>query len=344
MPDYHAFHFIPPQALERLARDRSLPAHLRRAFAEAIRVDTQLRRVRREHARLSRLNRELPSALIAPEMPAIEVYRCGHGTTLPGAPLAHPDRSRDEAVRDAFERTVQVARFYRQLFGRNSVDGAGKTLLSSVHFSVGYANAFWNGAQMVYGDGDGEVFTGFTRADDVIAHELTHGVTQYSAGLGYANQAGGLNESLSDVFGVMFRHWRQQQDVEVADWRIGPGILGPAATSRGYACLRDLADPGATHCLTPQPAHFSRYHDGMDPHDSSGIANHAFYLAARSIGGYSWETPGRIWYQAMTAYPASPGLRMGAFANRTRKAARMLRPDEPLVARAVDESWKAVGL
>lgn len=338
------FAFIPRQALERLARDRSLPAQQRRAFAEAIRIDMQLRRVRREHARLSRLARDLPSALSAPEMPAIEVYRCGHGTALPGAHLAHPDHSRDEAVRDAFDRTAQVARFYRQLFGRNSLDGAGKTLVSSVHFSVGYANAFWNGAQMVYGDGDGEVFTGFTRADDVIAHELTHGVTQYSTGLGYANQAGALNESLSDVFGVMFRHWRLQQDVATADWRIGPSILGPAALARGYACLRDLADPGAAHCLTPQPAHFSRYRDGMDPHESSGIANHAFYLAARAIGGYSWETAGRIWYQAMTGYAASQGLRMGAFAHRTRKAARAQHPDQPSVARAVDDAWQAVGL
>jgi Zn-dependent metalloprotease len=279
-----------------------------------------------------------------PGAPDIDIYRCGHRTTLPGTPLPRPDRSQDSAAHEAFHRTEEVARFYRECFGRNSVDDAGTTLVSSVHFGTAYCNAFWNGQQMVYGDGDGEFFMGFTQADDVIAHELTHGVTQYSVGLGYTNEAGALNESLSDVFGAMFRQWRLQQDAPLADWRIGADILGPGMTSRGHECLRDLSDPGAMHCLTPQPAHYAEYRDGMDPHDGSGIASHAFYLAAIALGGPSWGTAGGIWYQAMTAYETAPDLGMRAFAGRTLDAARLRHPDEPGAAQAILDAWRAVGL
>src|SRR5206468_3051000 len=129
-----------------------------------------------------------------------------------------------------------------------SVDNAGKTLVSSVHYGVGYNNAFWNGNQMTYGDGDGNIFVDFTKAPDVIGHELTHGVTQYSAALSYSNEPGGLNESMSDVFGSMFRQWEAHQNVTKADWLIGHEIMGPGALAKGYTCLRDMSNPAAKHC------------------------------------------------------------------------------------------------
>jgi len=336
---------VPRKLLERFARDRRLSAATRRAFADAALLEVQWRKVRTEQGRLSRMARSLlPSGRVAPAAPAIEVYDCAHGTALPGAHVGSPARSKDATVRRAQAETAAVADFYRSLFGRSSVDGAGKTLVSSVHYSVGYNNAFWNGTQMVYGDGDGDIFVDFTQSNDVIAHELTHGVTQYTAGLGYANQAGGLNESLSDVFGSMFRQWRAGQDVAAADWLIGADILGPGAKARGYACLRDLAAPSARHCLSPQPFRFAQYRDGMDPHESSGIANHAFYRAATAVGGHSWEKAGRIWYQALTGPAPSPGLRMAGFANRTRAAAKQLFPGDATVSAAIDQAWAAVGL
>jgi Zn-dependent metalloprotease len=336
---------VPRRVLERFSRDRRLSAAARRAFADAVRIETQWRKVRAEQGRLARLAQTvLPSGLRAPATQGIEVYTCGHGTSLPGSHVTNPGSSRDATVKRASVQTTAVAEFYRKLFGRVSVDGAGKTLVSSVHYSVRYNNAFWNGGQMVYGDGDGDIFVDFTHADDVIAHELTHGVTQYSAGLGYSNQAGGLNESVSDVFGSMFRLWRAAQTVTGADWLIGGDILGPGAKMRGFTCLRDLANPAATHCLSPQPMHFDQYRDGMDPHDSSGIANHAFYLAALAIGGRSWEKAGPIWYRALTHYAPTPGLRMRGFANRTRTAAKQLFPGDATLIRAVDNAWAAVGL
>lgn len=336
---------IPQDVLERFAKDKKLTAAQRKSFADAATFEKEWRKVRSHQARLSRLAKSiLPAGLAAAAPPAIVVYNCNHSNTLPGAPVPNPGSSTDGTAKRAYVETSAVADFYQKLFGRNSVDNAGKTLLSSIHYSVNYNNAFWNGSQMTYGDGDGNIFIDFTRSTDVIAHELTHGVTQFSAALSYTNEAGGLNESVSDVFGSMFRQWRAKQDVKKADWLIGKDIMGPGAIAKGYTCLRDMSNPAAKHCLAPQPTKYSQYQDGMDPHYSSGIPNFAFYKAAIAIGGKSWEKAGKIWYQALTGYPASPNMKIGVFADRTRTLAGTLFPTEPAVKTAVDKAWKAVGL
>jgi len=276
--------------------------------------------------------------------PVITVFNCNHASTLPGVPVNNPGTSADATAKRAFAQSSDVADFYMKLFGRNSVDNAGKTLLSSIHFSIKYNNAFWNGTQMVYGDGDGNIFLDFTKAPDVIGHELTHGVTQYSAGLNYTNEPGGLNESISDVFGSMFRQWQANQDVTKADWLIGKEIMGPGALAKGFTCLRDMSNPAAKHCLAPQPTNYSQYKPGMDPHYSSGIPNFAFYKAATAIGGKSWDKTGKIWYMALTGFPPKPSMTMTFFAGRTRTLAKSLFSNDPKIATAVDKAWKAVGL
>lgn len=336
---------IPSDVLERFSRDKSLSAAERRNFADMAKFEAHWRKVRSVQTRanalaLLSLSGKTPLAAT----PAITVYNCAHGTSLPGAPIANPGSASDQTARRAFTQTTAVAEFYRQVFGRNSVDDLGMTLQSSIHYGVKYNNAFWNGSQMTYGDGDGNIFVDFTRGNDVIGHELTHGVTQFSAQLGYANEAGGLNESMSDVFGSMFRQWSAKQDVTKADWLIGSGIMGPGAIAKGYTCLRDMSKPGAAHCIAPQPAHYSKYKPGMDPHYSSGIPNLAFCKAALAIGGKSWEKTGQIWYQALTAFKPSPNMKMKTFARRTRTLAKKLYPAEPAVFNAVDKAWRAVGL
>jgi Zn-dependent metalloprotease len=216
--------------------------------------------------------------------------------------------------------------------------------MSSIHYGVKYNNAFWNGSQMTYGDGDGAVFIDFTRGNDVMAHELTHGVTQYTLGLVYANEAGGLNESMSDVFGSMFRQWEASQDVTAADWLIGHDILGPTAIAKGFTCLRDMSNPAAAHCLAPQPTHFSQYHGGMDPHESSGIPNLAFYKIAKTVGGKSWLKVGQVWYSVLSKTAPRPNMHMSEFANATRATAKTLFPTDPALFAAVDAGWKSVGL
>ncbi len=335
---------IPDSVLRRFRDDPALSAELRSQFGRSLAISGQLRRLRSAAATLTRTFAMAGTPRAVSQTPAITVADCRHSSTLPGKAVAHPGTSKDATARRAFAETTLVAQFYRDVFGRNSVDNAGLTLLSSIHYGQKYNNAFWNGNQMTYGDGDGAIFLDFTLASDVIGHELTHGVTQYSAGLDYTDEPGGLNESISDVFGSMFRQWQAKQTTDQADWLIGREIMGPQATAKGYICLRDMAAPDAAHCLSPQPTNYSQYHPGMDPHDSSGIANLAFANAAKAIGGHSWEKAGAIWYKALTGYPPSPALTMAAFAGRTRDLATSLFAGDASVHAAIDTAWTGVGL
>lgn len=335
---------IPADVLDRLSRDPNLTDDERQHFADMATSERAWRQIRALQAPVQAAMRSLSSQTVVAATPAITVYDCKNGTSLPGRAVAQPGTSVDLTAQRAFTETTAVAEFYRAAFGRNSVDNLGMTLQSSIHYGMRYNNAFWNGTQMTYGDGDGNIFVDFTKSTDVIAHELTHGVTEFTARLRYTNEPGGLNESVSDVFGSMFRQWRLKQTAAQADWLIGPGIMGPGALTRGYTCLRDMANPAATHCLSPQPTHYKQYRTGMDPHESSGIPNLAFCRAAVAIGGASWEKAGKIWYQALAGYAATPTLKMKTFANRTRTQATKLFPAEPAVATAVDQAWKGVGL
>ncbi|MGC2236026.1 MAG: M4 family metallopeptidase [Pyrinomonadaceae bacterium] len=339
---------IPPQVLEKFAKDKDLTDQQRQYFADAAKLEQEWRRARTATAKLATMSLSLlptaVSAVAAAATPSVVVFDCQHGTTLPGVPVINPGSSTDGSAKRTFNETTQVVNFYKTIFGRNSLDNAGMTLLSSIHFSVNYNNAGWTGTQMKYGDGDGNIFIDFTKSNDVIGHELAHGVTQFTSGFAYINESGGLNESMSDVFGSMFRQWRANQTVSTADWLIGKEIMGPGARSRGFTCLRDMANPAATHCLSPQPTKFSQYHNGMDPHDSSGIPNFAFYKAAKAIGGKSWEKTGKIWYQALAGFAPSPNMKMKTFADRTRKLAGTMFPADASIKTAVDNAWKAVGI
>lgn len=226
---------------------------------------------------------------------------------LPG-PVVQPPYS--GAAKEAHDGLAATYDFFSDVYGRNSIDDRGLHLVGTVHFGVDYNNAFWNGRQMVFGDGDGVAFVGFTGALDVIAHELTHGVTEFTAGLEYHKQPGALNESFSDVFGALVKQYVLKQDARSADWLIGAGILGP--NINGVA-LRSMKDPGSAYDdpamggKDPQPKRMADYlnlpddewNDWGGVHINSGIPNHAFYLVATQLGGNAWEDAGEIWYNAL---------------------------------------------
>lgn len=335
---------IPKDALERLANDVGLSEELRKASEHTSRISAELRKLRDQAIALTSATKAvgtLPAAL-AP-FPAVTLYDCQQQQATPGTPLSNPGQSDDPTASRAFQETMAVADFYAKVFGRNSIDGAGMTLMSSIHYGENYNNALWNGSQMIYGDGDNQIFTDFTHSNDVIGHELTHGVTQHSLQLLYSGDAGGLNESIADCFGSMFRQWRANQDVNHADWLIGHDILGPMARAKGYTAIRNMADPADPHCIAPQPTQYSQVTPDMDPHYSSGPPNLAFYLACKSVGGKSWETIGQVWYSALTGAP-SPDMKMKEFADRTRHLAVRNHLTAPSIAIAVDQAWKRVGL
>lgn len=339
---------MPAAVLRRLADDDTIPAESRQALVDSAAVEASWRELRKAHTDATQAGlvakgiTSLRLAGVLAPAPAVTVYDCKNTQSLPGAPVSDPGTSSDGPARRAFGTTEAVVEFYRDCFGRNSVDDAGMTLMSSIHYGVRYDNAFWNGSQMTYGDGDGRVFTDFTKSDDVIGHELTHGVTQYTAGLDYSDEPGALNESVSDVFGSMFHQWRAKQTVAKADWLIGPDVLGPVALVKGYTCLRSMADPGSPQCLSPQPSRYSDYIDGGDPHENSGIPNHAFYLAAKAIGGQAWEKAGKVWFAALTS--ARPTTGFADFAALTRAATKSLFPGDSKVYRGIDDAWTHVGI
>ena len=212
----------------------------------------------------------------------------------------------DQAVDEAYDGLGATYNLYSQVFHRDSIDDKGLPLQGVVHYDSDYNNAFWNGARMIFGDGDGKAFISFTKALDVIGHELTHGVTEFTCNLEYHNQSGALNESMSDVFGTLVKQYALKQTVDEADWLIGAGILGPALEGRA---LRSMKDPGSAFKGDDQPGHMKDYMTFPDTdagdyggvHTNSGIPNKAFFLAATAIGGNAWKEAGQIWYKALLA-------------------------------------------
>jgi Zn-dependent metalloprotease len=336
---------IPRDVLTRLAQDKELTAEIRKTLFDTAQISHELRELRSQAARLTSIAVAHAGALpeLAPA-PTVTVYDCKHTQSLPGTPVPNPGSAKDSTAKRAFKETTSVAKFYKDVFNRNSIDDHGMTMMSSIHYGQKFNNAMWNGSQMLYGDGDGSIFIDFTNGDDVIGHELTHGVTQHSLQLNYADEAGGLNESMSDCFGSMFRQWEKKQNVNKADWLIGHDIMGPTAKARGFTCLRDMADPAAKHCLAPQPTQYSQITPGMDPHYSSGPPNLAFYTACKTLGGSSWEKIGQVWYRSLTGFGPTPAMKMKPFADRTRQVAHTMFSGTPAVADAVDQGWKHVGL
>lgn len=336
--------FIPDEVLKRLACDPTLSKEACESAAYSSRLNQHFRDIRDESKKLAGFLLENHNLVKLTDNPEVTLFDCRQTQSLPGLQVKDPVKSDDESVRRTYGETDLMATFLRQEFKRNSIDDAGMTLMSSVHYGKKYNNAMWNGLQMIYGDGDGELFIDFTSGIDVIAHELAHGLTQYTLQLEYDDEPGGLNESLSDCFGSMFRQWRLKQDAASADWLIGSDIIGPATRERGYTCLRDMAEPDGKHCLAPQPTRHEELKPGQDPHNTSGPPNLAFSTACKHMGGHSWETIGKIWYHVMNTAGMQPRMNMEQFASKTRAAALELFGQGSDAQAAVNAGWKKVGL
>ncbi len=279
------------------------------------------------------------------------VYDARNGTTLPGT-IARKEGDgpvADVAVNEAYDGSGITYDLYKNIYSRDSIDNNGMRLDSTVHYKKDYDNAFWDGEQMVYGDGDGELFNRFTIAIDVIGHELTHGVTQFEAKLVYSQQPGALNESMSDVFGSLVKQYSLNQTADQADWLIGAGLL--AAGVNGVA-LRSMKAPGTAYDdpvlgKDPQPGHMNDYvntsSDNGGVHINSGIPNRAFYTVATQLGGKAWEKAGQIWYVTLRDKLTSSS-NFQSCANQTYTVAGALFGAGSLEQQAVKLGWSEVGI
>jgi Zn-dependent metalloprotease len=299
---------VPPHVLRALAESKD-----RRVQEAALRTLTLSARVRGRREILGPVRASL--ALASTGGKHRTIYDAGHGTQLPPLPEQKVrdeggPPSADPAVNEAYDGLGATYDLFSEVYGRDSIDGHGMTLVGVVHYGLDFNNAFFDGAEMAFGDGDGKIFVGFTKAIDVIGHELTHGVTAATADLEYHKQSGALNESFSDVFGSLVKQHALGQDAKSADWLIGAGILAPGINGKA---LRSMKDPGSAYDdpklggKDPQPKHMDDYVDLPDDpfddnggvHLNSGIPNHAFYLVADQLGGNAWDDAGAIWYNAL---------------------------------------------
>jgi Zn-dependent metalloprotease len=283
------------------------------------------------------------------------VFDCANSNSVSSATVARTEdgpASADDSVNNAFDGLGSTRDFYKEVFDRDSIDGRGMRLNGYVHFGSSFNNAFWDGSHMVFGDGDGVLFTDFTGSLDVIGHELTHGVTELTAGLTYHNQPGALNESISDVFGSLVKQWARKQTADQADWLIGAEIFTPDIDADA---LRSMKAPGTAYNnklfgRDPQPDHMSKFvmlpdtddGDNGGVHINSGIPNKAFFLTATGIGGNAWEAPGHIWYAALKA--SSEMTNFQEFADLTHVTAGQLFGWQSAEQQAVVSAWKEGGI
>lgn len=334
--------FLPPYVLEHIATQGS--DRLRDCARHTL-VDDR-------HFRARAGSTGLPPGSLQPGQPARYIHSAEQQRTLPGQLVRREGDgdSGDPAIDEAYRWLGATYQFFWEVLQRHSIDGQGMALVGTVHYGQDYENAFWDGTQMVFGDGDGELFNRFTIALEVVAHEMAHGVIDREAKLVYAQQPGALNESIADVFGSLVKQYQRGETAEQADWLIGEGLF----TERvGGRALRSMAEPGSAYDdpvlgRDPQPSHMDDYveteEDNGGVHINSGIPNHAFYLAATTLGGHAWEHLGPIWYDTLLDRRLSQESDFATFAELTLDNARQRFGASGREQKAVEDAWHAVGM
>jgi Zn-dependent metalloprotease len=345
------FCLLPPHVLREIAKRGN--QNQRNAALDTLALDSTMR--------AQRATLQLLAPMVAPAVMAATaatakvhrtIYTAANSQDLPGALTRSEGQATvaDSAVNEAYDGLGATFDFYLEIFRRNSIDDRGLPLVASVHYGRNYDNAFWNGHQMVFGDGDGEMFNHFTGALDVIGHELTHGVTGSEVNLTYLQQSGALNESISDVFGSLVKQYKLGQTVAEADWLIGAGLL-----KFPNQALRSMKQPGTAYenelmGRDPQPADMAHYvqsaEDNGGVHINSGIPNRAFFLVADALKGsasHAWEKAGQIWYDTIRDARLKPSADFAAFAGRTVANAAQRYGTNSDEQRAVIDAWRTVG-
>jgi Zn-dependent metalloprotease len=204
-------------------------------------------------------------------------------------------------VRNAYNFAGATYDFYFNVLGRDSVDGAGMDLLSTVRYcslfsDCPFPNAYWNGFQMVYGDT-------YASALDVVGHELTHGVTENTSALLYYGQPGAINESLSDVFGEIVQLANLPAgDPEQTAWLMGENLP--------VGAVRSMSNPGAygDPDRMTSASYWATSDDDYGVHSNSGVNNKAAFLIAEGgvFNGYDMGAgigitkTAQVYYQAQT--------------------------------------------
>lgn len=278
------------------------------------------------------------------------VYNSGGQQALPGQLLIKEGgSSADATASDAYKFAGVTYNFFKAKFGRDSFNGSGAALHSSVHFGYKYVNAYWDGSQMVYGDGDGVYASAFARDQDVVVHELTHAVTQYEANLVYQGQSGALNEAYSDIMAAAADAYAAG-GVRAATWNLAEAIWTPGKAGDAMRYMNNPTKDGQSTDYYPE--RYTGKEDNGGVHLNSGIANLAFYLTVAGgkhprgktstvVPALGIDKGAAIYYRALTEYLSSNATFQDA-RNATAQAATELYGAD--AAAAVHAAWTAVGV
>jgi Zn-dependent metalloprotease len=348
----HLACILPPEILERVILEGT--PEQRRAALNTLSTDNALRSLRAQNAIIrAEGGRPLDPNVAEGGTPLRTILDCAHTQDPASARIARNEGdgpTGDAATDEAYDGLGATYELYWDVFHRDSINDEGLPLKGYVHYGNGYDNAFWDGQEMIFGDGDGELFNRFTVSVDIMGHELTHGVTEDEAQLAYYQQSGALNESVSDVFGSLVKQYALGQKADEADWLIGAGLIA------GYPdqALRSMKAPGTAYDNPKlgkdgQPAHMRDYvrttRDNGGVHTNSGIPNHAFYLAATNLGGNAWDLAGRIWYETLRDPHLRPTAQFRTFARLTLLAVQRLgHAHGSPEYQAVQDAWGQVGV
>ncbi|HEX5754345.1 MAG TPA: M4 family metallopeptidase [Archangium sp.] len=278
------------------------------------------------------------------------VYSANNGTTTPGTLKRSEGQA---AIGDAhvdinYDMLGVTYNCYKTLFNRDSYDNLGATLTSTVHYGSNYVNAYWDGTQMVYGDGNNSDSIELGKDLDVTVHELTHAVTDSESDLIYSGESGGLNESMSDIFAGVCESWTRSWAVDADVFKIGEDIWTPGTAGDALRYMDDPARDGVSLDF------YGDYSPGVDVHYSSGISNLVFSLLSKggvhprgkstnSVPAIGPEKAGRIFYKANTdLFTTSTTFEQAK--TYTIQAADALYGAGSAESLAVNEAWKAVGV
>lgn len=250
----------------------------------------------------------------------------------------------DADANAAYDNGGLVRDYFKTVLGWNSIDDNGLDLIFNVHYMVKYNNAFWDGEQMTFGDGDGVNFRNFVRALDVTGHELTHGIVQYTANLEYKGQSGALNEHFADVFGTSVKQWAAKETEKTANWLMGEICMMGRFEGKAIRSMKAPSD--ATKVLSAQPEHMSKIFKGTADnggvHVNSGIPNKAFYLVSMDIGT---QKAAKLWFEALKILKQTS--KFADLYKALTKVAKTLVANKTLPATtqaAIDKAFKAVGI
>ncbi|MCP4326249.1 MAG: hypothetical protein GY787_31320 [Alteromonadales bacterium] len=260
----------------------------------------------------------------------------------------------DASAQRAHSGAAKVYDFYKEKLGRNGIDNRNMTMISSVHTGNRWNNAVWYNNQMFYGDGDGKQFTDFTKSFDIIAHELTHGVTQNTANLAYKNASGALNEAWSDILGAAAEAFNRGS--LQPNWNIGGLSYTPNKAGDALRYMKNPTKDGYSKDYYPERISFtnnpSQQNDRGGVHGNSGIANLAFALlvdggshprnkTSVTVPKLGLEKAQKIFYRALTTYFNASTNFFQAKTGTAQAAQDLYGADEKA---AVEAAWCAVGV